>query len=341
MKKAIYLLLIPVLGAGSCKSPVIPETPPEPVRLRVEPVVEREVNIPATTSGRLGSKAELKLSFKTGGIIREISIQEGRSVKKGQEMARLDLSEIGAEVNKARLGVEKARRDFQRVENLFRDTVATLEQYQNAKTALDLARSNLQIALFNKEYSVIKAPADGKVLKKLAETSEMAGPGYPVFLFASTEAEWVVRVSLTDRDIVRVGFGDSASIFFDAFPGRIFSGHVSEIGTMADPYTGTYEVELQLDEPPLSLVSGLVAKAEVFHGEGEKIIVVPVSALMEGDGMEGWVYVISRGRPVKKKVGIQAVTDLGIIVRSGLQAGDSLVVEGGDFLLDHSSIVVL
>ena len=107
--------------------------------------------------GKLASKEELKLSFKTGGIISEIFVDEGQTVKKGQVLAKLNLSEIQAQVNQAILGLDKAERDYRRANNLYKDSVVTLEQLQNTTTALDIAKSNVKIAEFNLQFSTIKA----------------------------------------------------------------------------------------------------------------------------------------------------------------------------------------
>ncbi len=335
------LLLLSLVLPTSCRHAEKAESPDEDVRVRVTILGEEMIRQPVMTSGKLSSRREMKLGFKTGGIIRQMQAGEGQSLRKGELMASLDLSEIGAEARKARLAFDKAWRDYSRVKNLYEDTVATLAQYQDARTALDLARSNREIAEFNMEHSVIRAPADGKVLRRLMEAGELVSPGYPVFLFASTESEWVVRASLTDRDIVRVAFNDSASLSFDAFPGEVFPGHISEIGNDADPYTGTFEVEIALDRAPASLVSGLLARVELFAGEAKPAIRIPASALVEGTGMEGIVYVIEDNKAVKRKIILEALTDRGLIVRSGLSPGDVLVTEGGAFILDNSRVVVL
>ena len=93
-----------------------------------------------SVSGQFTTDDETLLSFKTGGVIQRILVNEGDAVKKGQLMATLHLTEINAATTQARLALEKAQRDFDRASNLYRDSVATLEQWQNARTALDIAK---------------------------------------------------------------------------------------------------------------------------------------------------------------------------------------------------------
>lgn len=336
----ISALTILLLTAG-CKSERKEEPSAPVVGIRLQDVGLTKYIAPVRCTGSLSAKTESKLSFKTGGIIERILVDEGQSVKKGQLLAELNLEEIRSRVTQAGLVVRKAERDFRRVENLYRDSVATLEQFQNAETALEVARANERIARFNLEYSAIKAPADGKILKRIAETDEIIAPGHPVFLFASTRSDWVVRASLTDMDIVRLNMLDSARIYFDAYPGEVFMGLVSEIGTAADPYTGTYEIEIQVLRKPGKPVSGIIARVEVYPGKAEDRIIIPFESLVDGAGLSGYVYVLEDSVPRRRKISIEAFADRGIIVAEGLNTGEKLVTVGASYLREGSRVRIM
>jgi len=212
--KSVFLLGgILLVAAASCRrgggaAEGRQGTAPLPVEVVV--AEKHRVTVPLRETGQLTAKSRIKLSFKTGGLIAKITVDDGATVKKGDLLASLDLSEIEARVREASLAYDKAVRDYRRVYNLYRDSVATLEQLEHIRTARDIAWNNLRIARFNLKHSVIRAPADGKILRRLAESGEMIAPGYPVLLFASTDRAWVVRCHVPDRDIVRIGPGDSA-----------------------------------------------------------------------------------------------------------------------------------
>ncbi len=335
----LYLLAGLLVLAGCLDSG--PKDTAEPaVVVKTTKVIDRAVVFRIRTAGKLASKSESKLSFKTGGIIQKIMVDEGQSVRKDQLLAQLNLEEINSRVSQAELAMNKSERDYERAGNLYRDSVVTLEQFENAGTALEVARSNANIANFNLQYSTIRAPANGKILKRIAESNEIIAPGHPVFLFASTGSDWVVRVNLTDRDIVRVGMRDSAHVRFDAYPGEIFSGLISEIGTSADPYTGTYEVEIQISRRPEKLVSGFIAKVDIFPESLEKYMVIPVESLIDGAGMTGYVMVLVDQQPQRRKIQIHAVNDHGIVVQEGLSPGDELIIEGAQYIKTGSRIKV-
>jgi RND family efflux transporter MFP subunit len=310
------------------------------VHLVVQTVQNIHVVPSIRTAGKLASKVEFKLSYKTGGIIEEIYIEEGEKVKRGQPLATLALSEIQSRVNQARLSVSKAERDYQRARNLYQDSVVTLELFQNATTALEVAKSDLRIAEFNLNHSKIMAPSNGLILKKLAEENEIVGPGQPVFYYASTESAWIMRVNVTDKDRVHLNLLDSAILFFDAFPDRHIKAEVSEIAEIADPYTGTFEVELSLIDQVQTPVSGLIGTALIYPSYKIDLPIIPYDALMEGNGMTGQVWIIQNGLPEKHRIEIFSLHDMGILVRNGLSAGDSIVVEGGQYIRNDYQIII-
>ena len=333
LTKSIISILLIVLMIASCKEQVNQEKIVEKVKVRTTKVIEKEMSIPIHCSGKLSSKEESKLSFKTGGIISEIFIDEGQKVKNGEVLAKLNLSEIQAKVNQARLGLDKAGRDFKRANNLYKDSVATLEQLQNATTAWDIAKSNVEIAEFNLQFSTIKAPSNGKILKRVAEENEIVEPGSPVFLFASTDNDWVVRVNIADKDIFSLLLNDTAEVKFDAYPDKIFYATVSEVGNSADTYTGTYEVELTLESTITKFASGLIASVDIYPSMKEKFMIIPVNALIEGNETEGYIYQVINNEKVKKlKIKIYKISDNDLFIKSGVEEGMEIITEGVSYV---------
>ena len=339
--KTLSAIIIIVLFFNACKEQVAEEKIAEKIKVRTTKVIEKEMSIPVHCSGKLSSKTELKLSFKTGGIISSIFVDEGRKVKKGQVLAKLNLSEIQAQVNQARLGLDKAERDFRRANNLYKDSVATLEQLQNVTTALNIAKSNVKIAEFNLQYSTIKAPSNGKILKRIAEENEIVGPGNPVFLFGSTDNDWIARVNITDKDIFSLKLNDKAGIQFDAYPDKIFHATVTEIGNSADPYTGTYEVELTLKRTDTKFASGLIASVDIYPSKKEKFKIVSVNALIEGNETEGYIYqVINKSKVKKLKIKIYKISDNNLFIKSGVEPGAEIITEGVSYVNGKSEVNV-
>ncbi|HUX96832.1 MAG TPA: efflux RND transporter periplasmic adaptor subunit [Bacteroidales bacterium] len=336
-----FFLTVVFLGT-SCKHEQGKQSVTVPVRITLSAIRKVPAVVPLHSNGILVSSEELKLSFKTGGIVAHIPVNEGNRVKKGDVIATLDLSEIKAAVEQAELGYNKALRDYQRASNLYRDSVATLELKQNSATALDLAASRLKVASFNLTHSSITAPENGIILKIFAKESEMVASGYPVILFGSSAKFWKVKVGFSDKDIVKINIGDSARISFDAYPDKIFYGLVDQTGEMSNPMTGTYEVELNLSETELRLASGFVAGVDLFTSTSDSIPAVPVESVVEANGNEGYVYILEGDSSVvKTKIEIVLVTGSQLAVR-GIPEGIKEVVSGGAaYLRDGEKVQVI
>jgi RND family efflux transporter MFP subunit len=320
----------------SCKpAPVKEATTPEAVKVTVVPVEQREISIPVRASGYIATSEEIRLSFKTGGIVARTYVKEGDPVKQGELLAVLNLSEINAQVNQAENGFNKAQRDYGRAKNLHADSVATLEQLQNAETALNVSKSVLEMAKFNLAHSRITAPKAGVILRQLVRESELVAPGYPVYALGISGKNWVIRTALSDRDVVKVNRGDSAAVLIDAWPGEPFRAVVSQMDEASNPMTGTYEVELKLDKTDKRLASGFIANVEIMPAQKISCRLVPMAAVVEADGQTGYVYEITpAGTARKVKVTIATLYGTEAAVSSGLDNVKQVVTGGVAYLSD-------
>ncbi|MCI0696202.1 efflux RND transporter periplasmic adaptor subunit [candidate division KSB1 bacterium] len=315
----------------------------EVVAVRTARVETANIAPPIRATGILSGKAESKLSFKIGGIIDRIVVSEGQSVRRGQLLTTLKLAEINAQVHQAQNAFDKAGRDLQRVKNLYRDSVATLEQLQDATTGYEVAKSSLEIAEFNRQYASIYAPAAGKILKCFAEANELVSPGTPVLLMRNAQDGWVVKAGLADRDVVRVAIGDTARLTFDAYSDQSFFAAVSEISGTASPMTGTYEVELKVDPAEgTAFLSGMMAKVEILPARKSLVSLVPIEALIEADGSRGNVYIIASPN-VAKKIGVSVafIHDQHAAIAAGLDGIAEVITDGAAYLTDGDAIKIV
>jgi RND family efflux transporter MFP subunit len=213
-----------------------------------------------------------------------------------------------------------------------------LEQFQNASSAYELAQSQKRVADFNLEHSRIKAPANGNIQKILVETNELIAPGYPAILFASTESDWVVRVALTDKDIVKFSLGDSAHVEMDAFPDIRFPAEITELGAIADPVTGTYEAELRILRTNSQFRSGFISRAYIFPTKSTRSVVVPLEALLGASDKRAFVYVYREGELIRRRIRTGRIVDDLIMVIEGLEPGELVVTEGAKYIREDSRV---
>ncbi len=336
------LLLALAFGAAGCSTGGAQTRPAEQaVPVRIVSVALDRVAVPVTATGTFGSKEDVTLSFKVGGVVARVLVDEGQQVRAGQLLASLDFGEIDPGVTRARAAADKAGRDLARAQRLYADSVATREQVENAETARDAAKAELDAALFNRRHAEITAPADGVILRRQAEPDELVEAGATILTLGSRARGQVVRAWLADRDVVRIHRGDPATVRFDAVADRAFEGRVTEIAAGADPMTGTYRVEVSLDGSRV-LTSGLVGAVEIRPAADQTVTLVPSESVLEADGSHGVVYTLAPdGRSaVRRTVTLAFLAGDRVAIAAGLEGAKSVITDGAAYLDDGRPVEV-
>lgn len=296
-----------------------------------------------SASGLLSTEHETRLSFKLGGVIDKVLIEEGQVVRKGQLLASLNRTEISAQVQQVQLTLEKAQRDYQRLSNLYKDSVVTLEQFQNSKTALDMAHQHLQQVQFNRQYANIFAPSNGFIVKKLLNTGEVTAPGIPVLVMSElgNGSKWVLRVGVSDRDWALIEKGNTATVTIDAFPENTFVAKVTKKALAADMASGSFQIELTLDVKGLQPAVGMFGKTNITLNNTIKGYSIPYEALLEANGNKGFVFVTDDQKTVQKvEVLITSIESHRVVIDQGLGGHAFVVISGSPYLTNGSDIKV-
>ncbi|WPQ60761.1 efflux RND transporter periplasmic adaptor subunit [Chitinophaga sancti] len=222
-------------------------------------------------SGQFTTDDETMLSFKTGGIIQSLAVKEGDAIKTGQVLATLNPTEINAQVTQAQLGFEKAQRDYNRVLHLYQDSVATLEQLQNTKTAMNIAEEQFKSAEFNRSHSQIRATSNGYVLRKLANEGQLVQAGTPIFETNGAAAgNWLLRVDLSNKQWAEIQAQDKATIEIESVPGKTFEGTVVRKTEGLNQTSGTFKADIRLNgAKPAAIAYGMFGKATIEPAGGK------------------------------------------------------------------------
>jgi RND family efflux transporter MFP subunit len=313
------------------------------IPVKVIPIQKQFVQQLIEVSGQFSTDDETFLSFKTGGIINQILVKEGDYVKKGQLLAKLDLTEIAAQVNQALLGFEKAKRDLNRVENLFKDSVATLEQLQNTKTGFEIAKQQLNAAQFNLNYSEIRAVNEGYILKKFVNKGQLIASGMPVFQTnGAGSSDWILKAGISDKEWASVNIGDEAFIKTDALGDKEMKAKVLRKSESADPYTGSFMVELKLEkEFSKKIATGMFGTARIASSNRISNWIIPYQALLDANADKAFVFVTDNEKNANKiEVTIHHIDKDAVQISDGLQNHTYLIVSGNAYLNDNSTIKI-
>ena len=345
-------VLIPALLFFSCTAPQEAAKPAntEVIPVKVMALTAGNGGKAIPVSGQFTTDDEVYLSFKNGGIINKILVKEGDKISKGQLLATLNLTEINTHVTQARIAYEKANRDYQRVMNLYKDSVSTLEQLQNAKTGLDIAKQQLDAAEFNKEYSEIRATKSGFILHRLAAEGQNIEAGKSVFQTNGAGAgNWLLRVGVSDKEWANISVGDKAELTAETMNGKSFPGAVIHKSEGADPQTGSFTIDIQLTgEKPGAIGAGMFGSAIISTRRpgsstgAAKQWAIPYGALLDGDGSSGYVFITNDNKTATKiKIGIASIEKDSVIINEGLDDAQAIITSGSAYLNDKSEIKII
>ena len=344
---AIVVLASLIIGMQSCTdskgdTKSVPRNA-EPVPVHVIPLKKSSVPTVVKASGQLTTDDQTILGFKTGGIVNQVFVKEGDFVKKGQELATLDLREVNAQVSQAKYSHEKAQRDFERTRNLYKDSVATLEQLQNAETALAVAKEQLDAAWFNMNFSTIHATANGYVLRKFVNAGQVVDVGDPILQTnGAGDGKWILKVGVSDKQWASIELSTKATIIVDALPGKQFEAYVVRKSETADPLSGAFTVELRVDPKVEKFGSGMFGSAKFSLSSGNTNWQVPFESVLDANDNEGFVFVTRDNKTaIKVPVTIASFDGMSVYISDGLENNMFLITSGSAYLTDKSPITIL
>lgn len=315
----------------------------EVIPVQIEQIDKTNIAVSIQATGLLSTENEVKYAFKIGGVIEKIFVKEGETFKKGQLLATLNSTEIEAQYQRELLNLEKAKRDYIRINNLYLDSVATLEQLQNVRTSAELAEKSLETVRFNKKYARIVALNEGFVTSKYANEGEIIAPSSTVLAINETSSKnsWIVNLGITDKDWKNIEINQKANILIDAFPDKNFSGIVSKKSMSANPLSGTYTVELKILNPNQECAIGMFAKATIDNSLKNNVSIIPFDALIEAEGNKASVFVPIGTKVKRIPVIIESFNNDYVVIKSGLENYDTVVTSNSAFLNENSIIKIV
>jgi RND family efflux transporter MFP subunit len=321
----VPLVLSCVLAACPRRSP--PVRPEERrVGVTVQVAALEEVPELRRISGDVMPWEILPLSFKVGGRLARLFVEEGDRVRRGQLVALLDSKDYKLVNDLAKTQIEGLEPHLKRAEALARDLALPKAKLDELQSKMDAAKIQHQQARAQLSYAALQSPMEGLVLQKRVAPGDLVDPTRPVVVLGDLKrVKVILPVPQRDLGLFRRG----ASLELSA-PGvsRKLSGQVHSIGYAADPKTRTFPCTLSVDNSDLVLRAGMVVEAalEVARHRG---ILVPLDAVSRDLAGNPRLLVLDRSeRTESRSVKLGPLLGERILVAGGVQAGERIVVQG-------------
>ncbi len=351
-RKTLLTFLAPLALAallGACgKAPQAPAA--SNTTSRPLPVMTASTGAPLeyTAVGSVVSDQRVDVASRLSGFIREMRVQEGDRVQRGQVLIRLDAADVEGGIRQARAAVgaaEAAFRDAQtdmtRFQQLFeRGSVSENEQrkvrlkFDAAREALNQARAGFDTAQAQRSYTEITSAVDGVVVARLKRAGDLALPGVPLLTLESARG-LLFETFVAEGQVAGIAIDKPVEIRIDGLPSAL-PGSVSRVVPSGDPVSRRYQVKIKLPETA-GLMPGMFGRAVFVLGESPEPL-VPRQALVERGGLTGVFVVDGEGRARFRWLRIGREWPDRVEVSSGLAAGDRFVATAEAALHDGDAI---
>jgi len=244
----------------------------------------------------------------------------------------------------ARLALTLAEDELRLTERSINLRETTISPNERALAEARVKQAEERVAALDAQlsYTVIRAPFSGVITDQYQYEGEFASPGGRLFTIADL-SEMIVKVPLADSGVAQLKVGDPATVLPADLPGEQLTGRISLISRGTDPLNRTVEVCINLKNPGGRLRAGGAAQVMVAAQAVNDAAIVPFSAvtLDAANSDQGTVMVVdaqSVAHEVKVTVGIRTESHMQIL--SGLQGGETIIVEGNYTLPDGTKVQV-
>jgi membrane fusion protein (multidrug efflux system) len=312
--------------------------PSAAVPVQVEPVPSRSISQYLETNGTLEAENEVDIVARTSGPVTEINTEEGRLIRAGQLIARIDEREARNQVAISKVARDEAKLAFDRTKTSWDQGLVSQEAYDTALSKLSSAEAQLESAEIQFAYTEITAPFEALVVTRDIKLAQYVTPGTTLFRI-SDFTPLLCRVEVPEKDFPRIRVGQPAHIRVEAYPGDSFSAEVARLRPTVDAITGTFTVTLEV-EGQGKLRPGMFASVYLQTDTHADAIVIPRDALVL-DSLGDTVFVKSGEEAERREVRLGLRSENSVEVLEGLAEGDLLIVVGQDGLADGTPVTVI
>lgn len=300
---------------------------PSPVRVKVMKVALSELKTSGRFSGTVEEAAGTPLSFSVMGTVNAVSFRLGDRVEKGQLLASLDATSVRSSYDAAKAALVQAEDAYRRMKELHGKGSLPEIKWVEVQSKLQQARSMEEMARKNLKDCKLYAPFSGVIADKSVEVGQNVIPGMAVGKLLGV-SRLKVKISMPESEIASVSLRQKAEIVVPALGSRRFSGMVSEKGVMADPFSRSYEVKIDVADAGGDLMPGMVTEVRLAGADGGTAVIVPARIVQLDEKNRSFVWIDNNGVAEKRVISCGGFSGDGVVVASGLKADDRIIIEG-------------
>ena len=343
------------LLSGACNGKSADKAPTRPPPLvSVARVDARDVPVEVRAPVDLRPLVQADVGSKTLGYLDAVLVDRGDRVTRGQLLALVRPSDLPDQLAAARSTLAQAqsstalaRTNFERAKQLAPQAVVSQQelqqaqsQFASAEAAQQAAQSQIAALAVRLGETRIASPLTGVVVQRRLDPGTLVGPpGGGAIVTVARVDTLRLFITVNEHELAGVSVGKDAHVEVDALPGRTFTGKVVRLAPALDPATRTLDAEVQLDNRAGVLYPGMYGRGAIVVETHPNMPVVPVAAVVLSN-KQAFAFAVDPGGDVVHRRALTLGVDGGdwFEVKSGLRAGDEVVVAGSEALADGMKI---
>lgn len=294
-------------------------------------------------TGTVRADQDVIVSAEEAGVVRELFVARGASVRAGDPLARIDARVLQNQVREAEARAALARETWTRRKRLFEeDRVGTELAYLEARYGFEQAEAVLATLRERLDRTIVRAPIAGIVDERSVEVGTMVSAGSPVARVIQIDPI-KVAAGIPERYAGDVKVNAPVRVTFGVLPGQVFDGRIAFVGSTVNPRNRTFEVEVVIPNTGRVIKPEIVANLAVTRRDLDASIVVPQEALVRvEDGFVTFVAETEDGVDVARvrPVVLGVAQRNRVVVEEGLEPGDRLIVVGQKQVADGDRIQI-
>jgi len=312
----------------------------QPVKVKVQQIATSSGNAEQPYIGMVEESLSVPLSFLIAGNVDRVMVSEGQNIKKGQLLAVINSENYQNAYQIAASKEKQAADAFNRLESMYKSGSLPEVKFIEIQTGLEQARSLVAMSKKNLSDCKLYSPMDGTIGKRMIEPGMSVIPGNPVFQLVKIEKVYAT-VPIPENEIASIKKGQKAYIQVAALGNKSFEGIIEEKGVMSNPLSHTYNVKIILNNPQKLLQPGMVCNVMIHSNSSTNQVVVPSNVIQIDKNGQKYVFIANASKVMKKYVEVGSPYQNGIIITSGLQAGDQLIIEGYQKVSENTTIQIV
>jgi membrane fusion protein (multidrug efflux system) len=285
---------------------------------------------------------EAYISPEVGGQIREIYVNEGDYVEKGQLLCRLNTEITESNIADLEASLALATTVYEKQARLWEKGIGSEIQYLSAKNNKESLEQKLVTLKAQQDMSIIKSPVNGVVDKIYHKKGELAAPGYQLMLVVNLD-EIYINAAVSETYLGQVQEGAKVLVEFPVYPDMKLEVPIYRKGNVINPNNRTFTVQIKLKNPGNLLKPNILSVIHIKDYSADSAIVVP-STLIKQDITGSYLYTMQQvdNKSVAKKVYVKTGKSYldKTMIESGIQSGQTIITEGYNLVSDGSEVYV-